>query len=228
MNEISKQYEYKLENYIVGEDETPLQETLQGETQDVRLFAALIAETCLKISDEFAKTCPHPTAIRTDYGEVELRVHLPKAILRAAGGLWHKSVSILRTIQERGRAARRLMLLEEEFEMREIRTFCILGANRWERLEKQAVNISLKFQGPGGHKWGSTVVDTYQAMSCGVAERVERSSFQSVEALASFVARIVTVDFENDKVTVLVEKPNALEFAGGSGLEITRLRAFYL
>ena len=116
------------------------------------------------------KACPHPTAIRTDYGEIELRVHLPKAILRAAGGLWHRSVFVLRTIQERGRAARRLMLLEEEFEMREIRTFCILGANRWERLEKQAVNISLKFQGPGGHKWGSTVVDTYQAMSRDVAE----------------------------------------------------------
>ena len=48
-----------------------------------------------------------------------------------------------------------------------------------------------------------------------------------MEALASFIARIVTVEFGNDQVTVLVEKPSALAFVEGSGLEITRSRAFY-
>ncbi|KAI9036823.1 dihydroneopterin aldolase domain protein [Aspergillus affinis] len=253
MNKTSKLYEYTLENYIMGADEKPLQDTLRGETgQDVRLFAAIMAESCLEILVECAvsarfhfsfssvlyvsidyvnerqKASPQSTAIRTDYGEFELRLHLPKAILRAAGGLWHRGVFVMRAIQEQGRTARRLILLEEEFEIREIRSFCILGVNPWEKLEKQAVNISLKFKGPGGHKWGSTVVDTYQAMSRDVAERVEKTSFQSVEALASFVARIVTMDHGNDKVTVLVEKHSALAFVGGSGLDITRSRAFYL
>lgn len=56
---------------------------------------------------------------------------------------------------------------------------------------------------------------------------MEGTSFQTVEALATFVARIVTVEFANERVTVTVEKPNALAFVDRSGVEITRSQAFF-
>jgi dihydroneopterin aldolase len=56
---------------------------------------------------------------------------------------------------------------------------------------------------------------------------VEETSFQTVEALATFVARIATVDFANERVKVRVEKPSALAFVERSGVEVTRSQAFF-
>lgn len=58
-------------------------------------------------------------------------------------------------------------------------------------------------------------------------QRVEGTAFQTVEALATFVARIVTVEFGNERVTVSVEKPSAMAFVEGSGVEVTRSQAFF-
>ena len=58
-------------------------------------------------------------------------------------------------------------------------------------------------------------------------QKVDETTFQTVEALATFVARIVTVDFGNERVTVRVEKPSALAFVQRSGVEITRSQAFF-
>jgi dihydroneopterin aldolase len=56
---------------------------------------------------------------------------------------------------------------------------------------------------------------------------VEGSSYQTVEALATFVARILTMEFEVHKCSVGVEKPSALASVEGAGVEITRTRAFF-
>jgi dihydroneopterin aldolase len=56
---------------------------------------------------------------------------------------------------------------------------------------------------------------------------VEETTFQTVEALATFVARIVTMDFANERVTVRVEKPSAMPFVETSGVEVTRSQAFF-
>lgn len=60
-----------------------------------------------------------------------------------------------------------------------------------------------------------------------VFQRVEQTSFGSIEALASLIARIVTLEFGNSCVTVTVEKKSALAFVEGSGVEITRTREFF-
>ncbi|KAL6236897.1 hypothetical protein BDW75DRAFT_98504 [Aspergillus navahoensis] len=167
------------------------------------------------------------------YGQCEVWLHLPKALLRAENGLHYRSSTVwgYRQGSTAGSLAnsseRCPVVLEEEFRIEGIRCYCILGVNSHERVEKQAVIISLEFRGPGQLAWGSTVVDTYQAMTRAVAERVEETSFQTVEALATFVARIVTVDFANERVTVRVEKPSALAFVEASGVEVTRSQAFF-
>ncbi|KAL3469238.1 hypothetical protein BJX99DRAFT_241760 [Aspergillus californicus] len=170
------------------------------------------------------------------FGQCEVWLHLPKALLRAEDGLHYRSITVW-GYRQGGTAGGEMtspslsercpVVLEEEFRIEGIRCYCILGVNSHERVEKQAVIISLEFKGPGQLAWGSTVVDTYQAMTRAVAERVEETSFQTVEALATLVARIVTVDFGNERVTVRVEKPSALAFVERSGVEVTRSQAFF-
>ncbi|RAL08208.1 dihydroneopterin aldolase [Aspergillus homomorphus CBS 101889] len=233
--------------------------------EDVRLTAGIVANCGLGLLDETAAgvrrmSHVHDTRRRSSasagsqaqaqaaifspsaappidgvFGQCEVSLHLPKALLRAEEGLKYRSVTVWGYRQRNGPAAvdslgeseRCPVVLEEEFRIDGIRCYCILGVNSHERVEKQAVIVSLEFKGPGQLPWGSTVVNTYQAMTRAVAERVEATTFQTVEALATFVARIVTVEFGNERVTVLVQKPSALSFVERSGVQITRSQSFF-
>ncbi|GES58352.1 dihydroneopterin aldolase domain protein [Aspergillus terreus] len=235
---------------VEGGRRNSMMETEVG--QDVRLTAALVANCALGLLDETAagvrrmshvhqgprhsnllgtfdfSNSSSTSPIDGVFGQCEVWLRLPKALLRADGGLHYRSVTRWGYRQPNGETSERCpVVLEEEFRIEGIRCHCILGVNSHERVEKQAVIVSLTFQGPGQLAWGSTVMDTYQAMTRAVAEKVETTSFQTVEALATFVARIVTVDFKNERVTVKVEKPSALAFVERSGVEITRSQAFF-
>lgn len=189
------------------------------------------------------------------FGECETLLHLPNAHLRAEGGLRYRSLTTwgydqtYESLEDVVERERQPLVLEQEFRLEGIRCYCILGVNSHERLEKQCVIVTLAFRGSGETVWASTVVDTYQEMTRVVAEvsdlilrhfgsllllmsipfiqRVEGTSYQTVEALATFIARIATMDFGNDSVTVAVEKPSAVAFVERAGVEITRTRAFF-
>ena len=115
-------------------------------------------------------------AIATDYGRCEVWLHLPKALLRAEEGLKYRSVTVWgyqgeTTVTEAiDTSSRCPVVVEEEFNIDGIRCYCILGVNSHERVEKQAVIISLAFKGPGQLAWGTTVVDTYQSFTRAIAE----------------------------------------------------------
>ncbi|PLB37332.1 dihydroneopterin aldolase [Aspergillus candidus] len=228
--------------------------------QDVRLTAGIVANCGLGLLDETAagvRRMSHvhqhggrrpshsagqldaelassltssDTSINGSFGQCEVWLHLPKALLRAEEGLRYRSVTMwgYREGVMGLESERCPVVLEEEFRIDGIRCHCILGVNSHERVEKQAVIISLEFKGPGQLAWGSTVVNTCQDMTRAVAERVEGTSYQTVEALATFVAHIVTVDYGNERVTVKVEKPSALAFVERSGVEVTRSQAFFV
>lgn len=158
--------------------------------QDVRLTAAIVANCSLGLLDETtagvrrmshlhnaASQAPASTSpIDGIFGRCEVWLHLPKALLRAEEGLKYRSVTVWGYKQENEAAGnlqdseRCPVVLEEEFRIEGIRCHCILGVNSHERVEKQAVIVSLEFKGPGQLAWGSTVVDTYQAMTRAVAE----------------------------------------------------------
>lgn len=112
------------------------------------------------------------------FGQCEVWLHLPKALLRAENGLHYRSSTVWGYRQgsiaggggDAASSERCPVVLEEEFRIEGIRCYCILGVNSHERVERQAVMISLEFKGPGQLAWGSTVVDTYQAMTRAVAE----------------------------------------------------------
>lgn len=110
------------------------------------------------------------------YGQCEVWVHLPKALLRAEGGLKFRSVTTWGYDQTQGspedavETGRQILVLEQEFRIEGIRCYCILGVNSHERVEKQSVIVSLAFRCSGETVWGSTAVETYQEMAKVVAE----------------------------------------------------------
>lgn len=179
----------------------------KGPGEDVRETAGIVAGCGLGLLDETAAgvrrmSHTHTGNVRSGrasaapidgtFGQCEVWLHLPKAILRADEGLKYRSVTVWGYRQDDeaatgpGSAAaldeaavvtgtgdashRRPVVLEEEFKIDGIRCYCILGVNSHERVEKQAVIVSLEFTGPGQLAWGSTVVDTFQEMTRVVAE----------------------------------------------------------
>ncbi|KAJ1652256.1 trifunctional dihydropteroate synthetase [Dispira simplex] len=113
--------------------------------------------------------------------------------------------------------------------VRDLRLSTIVGVNPWERESTQVVVLTLRL-------WvhldttTSTVQDyvplqhNYRTIVRTVSEYVEQSSFKTVEALASAVARVSILKCCVENITVQVEKPSALSFAEGAGVEITRTR----
>lgn len=181
---------------------------------------------------------PASSPVDGQFGQCEVWLHLPKAHLRAEEGVKYRSLTAWGYKPDSAPGAggaeavavdagRYPVVLEEEFRIEGIKCYCILGVNSHERVEKQAVIISLEFRGRGQLAWGEKVIETWEGVTRGVAEQVEGTAFQTVEALATFIARIVTVDFGNERVTVKVEKPSALAFVERSGVEITRSQAFF-
>ncbi|KAJ5748950.1 uncharacterized protein N7511_010646 [Penicillium nucicola] len=191
---------------------------------DPRVTGAIVANAGLGMLEETAERVGgNGESVSAEFGECEVELEFGKAILRAEGGLKYRAV----TVWGDKDGARCPVVLEEEFRIEGIRCHAVLGVNPHERVEKQAVVVGLVFKGEGLQIWGSKVVATYQGVVRAVAEQVEETDFQTVESLATFIARIVTVDFGNEFVTVKVEKPSALAFVGRSGVEITRSREFF-
>lgn len=104
----------------------------------------------------------------------------------------------------------------------------ILGINPEERRERQDILVNLVLE------VDTTATASTQNLSQGVnyrdvakrvIARIESGSDLLVERLAEDVARLVLEEFAVAAVTVRIEKPSALRFAGSVGVEITRHRS---
>ncbi|KAI1923606.1 hypothetical protein LOZ53_002361 [Ophidiomyces ophidiicola] len=147
---------------------------------------------------------------------VEITLHLPKAALRAAGGV--ECVS-----RRHGPGWGR-----KEFRIVGIRSYCIIGVNDHERTEKQAVDITLSFQFDESKCEELTSLSlNYLPLTSSIAKAIDVSSFETVEALATMIAKTVIIGNGFSEVTVSVEKLNALAFVEYSGVEITRTASFF-
>jgi FolB domain-containing protein len=110
-------------------------------------------------------------------------------------------------------------------EIKDLLLRAIVGVNPDERLNKQDVllNIALLTD-------VRCVADTddiadavnYRSVAKRVIALVEDSDFNTVEKLATEIARSIVTEFEVAEVTVSVEKPGALRFARSVGVTIVR------
>lgn len=155
----------------------------------------------------------------------KLELTLPKAVLYSKKGLIYAWENYGSTHTDRS------VFPNETFRIEEIECSCILGINPHERLEKQPVSIDLSFgtsrKGNGQESPSRQILNCYQEVVKTIVQRVEGSAFQTVEALTSFVARIITMQFSIAEVTVAVRKPFAISNVEAPGIQITRTRDFF-
>jgi FolB domain-containing protein len=101
----------------------------------------------------------------------------------------------------------------------------VIGLEDWERRDKQDILIDLTLfsnvESAGRLDDVSETVN-YRTLTKAVIQHVEASEYRLIEALATAIARICTVDFKVPRVIVRVEKPGALRFARSVGVEIER------
>ncbi|KAJ2712506.1 trifunctional dihydropteroate synthetase [Coemansia spiralis] len=202
--------------------------------QSLEAFAAGVARACLGVTDRALA--------------VYVLVRKPRALLHAE----HAGVEIFRTrcealgswgadgdrdvseaaAEERAAAEAAAGSLgdEDRIVIRKLALSTIIGVNLWERHYKQVVELDLTLHtakaaavaaAPGTqdkvprYRNFRTVVDA-------VTEMVEKTSYRTVEALATAVARTAIKQCKVPKITVRVSKPSALVFAACSAVEITR------
>jgi len=104
----------------------------------------------------------------------------------------------------------------------QIKIHAIIGILPHERTKKQSVIVSLVL-------WNiNTLPLDIQALTQSVYDTVSHTIFQTVEALANAIAAHVLAFHNNQisrsikRVTVTVEKPQAVSYASGVGVEVTR------
>ena len=152
---------------LVRYDGKPISDKDDGE--DLSRLGGMIASRALEFFSENALeiNAKKLGAIQEDFGQCDLNLHFPNILLRAENGLSYRNISSLGQNKE-GRAV--AVVVGEEFRINNIRCHCIIGINPPERLEKQAVVVSLEFKGPGYGPWSARFLETYQEMTKVVAE----------------------------------------------------------
>ncbi|KAF8939835.1 Dihydropteroate synthase-like protein [Dissophora ornata] len=116
--------------------------------------------------------------------------------------------------------------------VKDLKLSCIIGVNPWEREEEQVVVLNLQIY-PGMDSTPDRKADyvsnthNYRTIVRTITKYIEASSYKTVEAFVTSVARIAIEKCHVSKITVKMEKPSAIVFAGSAGVEITRDRAFF-
>ena len=152
---------------LVGHDGEPFSDKDDGE--DLSRLGGMMGSRALEFFRENALeiNSKKAGAIQEDFGQCDLNLHFPNILLRAEHGLSYRNISSLGQNKEDSAVA---VVVGEEFRINNIRCHCIIGINPPERLEKQAVVVSLEFKGPGHGAWSARFLETYQEMTKVVAE----------------------------------------------------------
>ncbi|KAF9408898.1 trifunctional dihydropteroate synthetase [Podila epigama] len=167
--------------------------------------------------------------------KITVRVDKPRALLHAA------SAGVEITRQRSDYTAEELEGIvpcplafnhQDVIFVKDLRLSCIIGVNPWEREEEQVVVLNLQIY-PGYDDSTDRKADyvssthNYRTIVRTITKYIEASSYKTVEAFVTSVARIAIEKCHVSKITVKMEKPSAIVFAGSAGVEITRDRAFF-
>lgn len=120
------------------------------------------------------------------------------------------------------------MVAEDRILVKDLLVRGIIGVNDWERETKQDILVNLEI-GIDARLAGRTdeMDDSlnYRTVAKSVIALVESSEYRLVEALATEIARVITIDHGAARVRVRVEKPGAVRYARSVGIEIERTPA---
>ncbi|OJD18097.1 dihydroneopterin aldolase [Emergomyces pasteurianus Ep9510] len=187
----------------------------------------VVSIICFNVLELAWDTIPEDTMERRSTmadAEIDISIHLPKAILRADKGLTYRAVNrAINAAQPSVAPIQRICRIDG------IHCNCIIGVNPHEREIKQSVEISLVFPKVNGdfHSY-ENCLPSLQDATRRIADAIENSSFKTVEAMAQQAAK-TAIEYTNfDEVTVRVEKPSAMAYVEYSGIEIARTRRDFL
>lgn len=178
------------------------------------------------LAEDIARTALGPNI---NAGWVKVIVEKPRALLRADAA----GIAITRTKNSEGEV---LAEGSDRVFVKDLRLVTIIGVNPWEREEKQAVVINLTMHKENSPGKPVKMVEggnfdphyNFRSVAKRVTEHVEASDYKTVEAFVTAVAKEACVGCGISKITVRAEKPSALTFAEGPGVEITRERSFFV
>ncbi|KAG0126688.1 Dihydropteroate synthase-like protein [Tuber indicum] len=177
------------------------------------------------LAEDVARTALGPDI---NAGWVRVTVEKPRALLRADAA----GISITRRKNNEGEVVAEG---SDRVFVKDLRLVTIIGVNPWEREEKQTVVINLTMHKENNPGEPVQVVEggnfdphyNFRSVAKYVTEHVEASDYKTVEALVTAVAKEACIGCGIPKITVRAEKPSALTFAEGPGVEITRERSFF-
>lgn len=109
-----------------------------------------------------------------------------------------------------------------------LRLRCIIGFNPDERREKQDVVIDMVMETDlrkGGASDDPNDLLNYKTVNKAVIKHVEASSYNTLEALATSIARVACIDCGVPNIQVTVHKPGALRFTDDVSVTLTRTPA---
>jgi FolB domain-containing protein len=116
-------------------------------------------------------------------------------------------------------------------EISALRLRCVIGCRAEERRDLADVVIDLRI-GVEAHEAGASddLADAwnYRTAAKAIIAHVENSAYQTVEALATAIARIVVIDHNAPSATVGLHKPGALRFADSVGVVLERTPADFV
>jgi len=113
----------------------------------------------------------------------------------------------------------------DRIHVRDLLLRTIVGIKPDERTKRQDVLINLDLGvdvAPAGATDEITDAVNYRSITKDVIALVERSSFHTVEKLATEIARLIITRHPVVEAVVSVEKPGALRFARSVGVTLTR------
>ncbi|KAG0000711.1 trifunctional dihydropteroate synthetase [Modicella reniformis] len=167
--------------------------------------------------------------------KITVRIDKPRALLHAASA----GVEITRSRSDYTKEELADMVptpvrfnQQDTIFVKDLQLSCIIGVNPWEREEEQVVVVNLMIYpglDPTPDRKADYVSSThnYRTIVRTITKYIKASSYKTVEAFVTSVARIAIEKCHVSKITVKVEKPSAIIFAGSAGVEITRDRAFF-
>ncbi|MEM3487258.1 MAG: dihydroneopterin aldolase [Conexivisphaerales archaeon] len=116
------------------------------------------------------------------------------------------------------------MIDETVISINGLTTYCVIGANGWERNIKQKVVVDINLWVDESEAINSDMLEdalNYKKLKDVVLQFVSTSSYNLIEALAFNIAKLCLKEDKVKKVKVKVSKPGAISYAEEAAFEIT-------
>ncbi|MCJ1349533.1 trifunctional dihydropteroate synthetase [Peltigera leucophlebia] len=211
--------------------------TSAGNVDDIRntfSYSQICKDVMAKLDSKTFMSIDHLTSELAGLADnwpgeaLKMQAMAPKAMLRVEGGFGREFS--LKRIETKTHGFKTLNwhVGSHEWVIKGLKLACIIGVNHHEQLEKQNISIDIRIQGEAEVADYSLQIkggfETWRQLVKRTCDVVEPSTFQTLEALAALIAKTALESFPVPQITVRIEKPSAITFAQGAGVEITRDR----